>query len=178
MFALSYPSAKWPPQRDRKRASAQKRDSWDCSLSPACSEQPYSAEIYPAKTEMTRKRIPQCELGGHQKPRKTVDLNFRTQWNSLDWVLLHHPCMCWLKLAGSPWFGELPDMVLQVTVDAFLLLDPLLVTVVESSLGDLRLWWFLEDWLLDFIMFAQSFEDAYTTLHCTLHLCLQLSPPT
>lgn len=83
-----------------------------------------------------------------------------TQWKPLDWcfgdqtsvkykkkpgrlhswarqwtVLLDHPCMCWFKLAGSPWCGELPNMVLQVTVDAFLLLDPLLVTGAESSWG-------------------------------------------
>jgi len=137
-----------PPQRDRKRASAQKRDSWDCSLSPACSEQPYSAEIYPAKRQDKDAQIKSCQE------------HSGTQWKPLDWcfgdqtsvkykkkpgrlhswarqwtVLLDHPCMCWFKLAGSPWCGELPNMVLQVTVDAFLLLDPLLVTGVESSWG-------------------------------------------
>lgn len=50
-----------PPQRDRKRASAQKRDSWDCSLSPACSEQPYSAEIYPAKRQDKDAQIKSCQ---------------------------------------------------------------------------------------------------------------------
>ena len=133
-----------PPQLDRRGAFGHWPDSWDCSLLRACWEQPFFAEIGPATILVTKVGLVwwwglwvkllsyyyiiiycPCWLREWNSHHPSIYINLPQLFTAVP-ILLRYPGMCWLKLAGGPGVRELPDVLLQVTVDPLLLLDPLL----------------------------------------------------